>query len=229
MRLSSSLAHELIACRAPLECKLEASKDLLTVLPAGFCSAPGPSGAKFRTEHAQGGRGQRARLSLRPRPPVPPPRRLGSGRTGVLTACASTRKLFCTTRRGNRGAPQFTGLAPGWPPNSQALWRSFAPPATKAFATASSPRPPRSTVARCGCCRRKVRPRPLVFPPGLLLPPLSPSPSPPDWLWPRRPGASFPRGLLTRQTLPPPAHSCPLPHLWRPTRNFLGLSAFKKL
>lgn len=192
MRLSSSLAHELIACRAPLECKLEASKDLLTVLPAGFCSAPGPSGAKFRTEHAQGGGGNEPVFRSGPAPLSRPPRRLGSGRTRALTACTSTRKLFCTTRRGNRGAPQFTGLAPGWPPNSQALWRSFAPPATKAFATASSPRPPRSTVARCGCCRRKVRPRPLVFPPGLLLPPLSPNPSHPDWLWPCGLGLPFP-------------------------------------
>lgn len=55
---------------------------------------------------------------------------------------------------------QLAGLATGWPPNSQTLWRSSAPPAMRVSATASTPRPPRSTAARCGCCRRKVRPRP---------------------------------------------------------------------
>lgn len=46
-----------------------------------------------------------------PAPLSRPPRRLGSGRTGALTACASTRKLFCTTRRGNRAPLSL----PAWP------------------------------------------------------------------------------------------------------------------
>lgn len=157
-----------------------------------------------------------------PRASRPLPGRLAVGLQSSPVG-APARTLLRTPWRGNGRAPRCAGSARGWARNSRTPWTGSAPPATRASATASSPRPRCSTAARCGRCRRKVRP----WPP-FRRQPASPSGVPhgghPDlapargaWglLSPRPAGSPGPPGTL-------PAHS----PLWHPTRNFLGPFCF---
>lgn len=144
---------------------------------------------------------RRASRSHRPRlRPAPSP--LGSLWGGDIRRRRFPADAVPQHTRTDGRRPQLAGLAPGWPPNSQTLWRSSAPLAMRVSATASTPRPPRSTAARCGCCRRKVRPRPPSHPRACFSNPRNP-----------RPGLALPAasGPARPPTLPAPSDSGILP------------------
>lgn len=225
MRLSSSFVHELTSCQAPRERKLHASSDWpLSVSstavqhPKAPSEAAGPTLPRFGNVSSQlstragaGLYGPRVRAGSAPRSAPPPPGQV-RGQTRQPAAGASGRTLLPTR---DRGAP-VCRPAPGWPPNSRTRWRGSAPPATRASATASSPRPPRSTAARCGRCRRKVRPWPRLPPAPLLVPTPAAQTSP----------APASRGLLAPAHWPPgpPTPILPLPRFGILLETSLALS-----
>lgn len=160
MKLAPSFAHDLIAYRATPERKrLEGghpsywshAERPIPQLSESTSTQLALPGQTFQTEHAQRAGRYGSRVSAGRAP----------SRLGWLPGLCSCSRCFRPDTVSHHSAGKtrrlaFSRLAPGWLPSSQTLWRGSAPPATRASATASTPRPPRSTAARCGCCRCEV-------------------------------------------------------------------------